>query len=184
MNIGRNMTVKNKNPENKRVRGENPQGVGMLDVSFKDFQGVLERLTHGSYVHRSDHTAKNKKKKKKKFVKWKKRRRERLVGWRKPFWAIFLTLVSVRVTESEEKRGERREKREKESASCCFYAVLESQDGGIVRTRVRINTVSLPLFIQKNIYIYIYIFLYEYYLFILLINYTIKISNKFNTQVA
>ena len=34
---------------------ENPvkslQGIGVLDISFKHFQGVLERLSHGSYVH-------------------------------------------------------------------------------------------------------------------------------------
>lgn len=54
--------------------------------------------------------------------------------------------------EKVEEREERRKKREKESASCCFYAVLESQDGGIVRTRVRISTVALPLFIKKYIF--------------------------------
>jgi len=77
--MGRNTTVKNINPEKKKkVRGENPQGVGMLDISFKDFQGVLERLTHGSYVHRSDHTTKSKEEGKV-CEKWKKKRKVKLV---------------------------------------------------------------------------------------------------------
>ena len=61
---------------------------------------------------------------------------------------IFLALVCVRerVTHSEE----RRERREKESASCCFYAVLESQAGELVRTRVRTSILSLPLILIIN----------------------------------
>lgn len=52
--------VLDKKQKKKKVRGENerenPQGIGVLDISFKDFQGVLERLAHGSYVHLTDHT--------------------------------------------------------------------------------------------------------------------------------
>lgn len=131
------------------MRGENPQGVGVLDISFKDFQGVLERLTHGSYVHRSDHTRKNKEESK---VCEMEEETKSEIGLMNETLLGYISVSSF--CESHRvKRREKREKREKESASCCFYAVLESQEGGIVRTRVRINTLAPPLLIQKYIYL-------------------------------
>lgn len=37
--------------EREGRRERNWQGIGVLDISFQHFQGVLERPAHGSYVH-------------------------------------------------------------------------------------------------------------------------------------
>lgn len=116
---------------------ENPQRISVLNISFKDFQGVLERLTHGSYVHLNpskDHAIK-----KRNFS------MEEEEEERNEAWAIFLGVVCVRVREW--RKGE---EREWERASCCFYAVLESQDGELVRTRVRTNILASPLLIINH----------------------------------
>lgn len=156
----------------KQWKVKNLQGIGMLDISFKHFQGVLERLSHGSYVHLPENPKKQEfflpqskieedpKKKKgiEMITQLTHQNRTPIKTLRKNFSFGELPKtpeVSLSSLSLSNRSGlSLSDTVVWKGASCCFYSVLESEDGEVERTRGRwrsVTTSNSVILLQKNI---------------------------------